>query len=499
LILGAEGPTYYASERKLQRDNTENVLACINEDGVRAVAMIREISHAGRAPKNDPAIYALALAASDGDEATKQAAYQATPVVCRTGTHRFQFDKDLKELGRNSASSGMKRDYGRWLSSFSIDNLALQLIKYRQREGDSRHWSVTDHTRLLYSRRPQLDPERAALLRWLLIRRQGRNPQSRYFGQVEFPHRLIEGFEKLQAESTGRRAALIIREYGLPREAVPTELLNSAEVWEALLEQMPMTAMIRNLATMTRVGVLHSLSNGTAKVIAELANSDRIRKARVHPIAILIALKTYAEGHGDKGKHTWAPVPQIIDALNEAFYLAFDNVESTGKSWLLGLDVSGSMSAGRVGGVNLTPAEAVAALSLVTARTEKRSLIYGFAHSFRDLGISPGMRLDQVLARTYALTFGGTDCALPMIYAEQKRLPVDVFMVMTDNETWAGNIHPVQALDSYNHRMGCRARLVVIGMTSTGFSIADPDRLDMLDVVGFDTAVPSLVREFALG
>ena len=44
------------------------------------------------------------------------------------------------------------------------------------------------------------------------------------------------------------------------------------------------------------------------------------------------------------------------------------------------------------------------------------------------------------------LPFGGTDCALPMLYATRKRLPVDAFVVMTDNETWAGNIHPVEAL-----------------------------------------------------
>jgi 60 kDa SS-A/Ro ribonucleoprotein len=498
LILGAEGATYYSDERKMQRENTGNLSACIKEDGVRAVGIIREISLAGRAPKNDPAIFALALAVVEGDEETRAAAYRAVSDVCRTGTHLFQFEKDLKELGRNSASSGMKSCYRRWLTELPIDKLALQLIKYRQREGDSRYWKVTDHSRLLYSHRPRLDPERAELLRWPLIRRQGENPRSKYFGKVEFPHPLIEGFERLQAESDPKRAAGLIREFELPREAVPTELLNSPEVWSALLERMPMTALIRNLATMTRVGILGPLSDGTVRVVDELGNADRIRKARVHPIAILMALKTYAQGHGDRGKHTWAPVPQIIDALDEAFYTAFDNVEPTNTNWLLGLDVSGSMSMGRVGGVNLTPAEAVAALSLVTAKVERKSQIFGFASTFRDLGISARMRLDQVLDRTSRMTFGGTDCALPMIYAEENRLPVDTFLVLTDNETWAGSIHPTQALDRYNHRMGRKARLVVVGMTSTGFSIADPNRNDMLDVVGFDSAVPTLIREFAL-
>ena len=74
------------------------------------------------------------------------------------------------------------------------------------------------------------------------------------------------------------------------------------------------------------------------------------------------------------------------------------------------------------------------------------------------------------------LPFGGTDCALPMLYASEKGLQVDAFVVMTDNETWAGNIHPVEALRDYRRKTGIPAKLVVVGMTSTGFSIADPER-----------------------
>ena len=71
-----------------------------------------------------------------------------------------------------------------------------------------------------------------------------------------------------------------------------------------------------------------------------------MRKARVHPIALLSALRTYAAGRGVRGKHTWTPVGQIVDALDAAFYTAFENVEPTGKRLLLALDVSGSMTSG---------------------------------------------------------------------------------------------------------------------------------------------------------
>jgi 60 kDa SS-A/Ro ribonucleoprotein len=83
-----------------------------------------------------------------------------------------------------------------------------------------------------------------------------------------------------------------------------------------------------------------------------------------------------------------------------------------------------------------------------------------------------------------------------MVGALKHRWAVDAFVVFTDNETWAGNIHPAQALRAYRERMGIAAKLVVVAMTSNGFSIADPDDAGMLDVVGFDTITPNVLAEF---
>ena len=42
LILGSEGGSYYATERKLTLDSAEAVLRCIDADGARVVARIVE-------------------------------------------------------------------------------------------------------------------------------------------------------------------------------------------------------------------------------------------------------------------------------------------------------------------------------------------------------------------------------------------------------------------------------------------------------------------------
>ena len=234
--------------------------------------------------------------------------------------------------------------------------------------------------------------------------------------------------------------------------------------------------------------------------------------------ALLAALRTYVAGHGVRGRNTWTPVTAIVDALDAAFYTAFENVEPTGKRLLLALDVSGSMMGGWVAGVpGLTPRDASAALALVTAATETRYEVVGFfagrggwksgrtsrwqglVDGLTPLAISPRQRLDDAVRKVSDLPFGGTDCALPMLYALDKEREIDVFVILTDSETWAGDIHPAQALADYRRASGIDARLVVVGMVSNAFSIADPNDPGQLDIVGFDTATPRLVSDFARG
>lgn len=115
------------------------------------------------------------------------------------------------------------------------------------------------------------------------------------------------------------------------------------------------------------------------------------------------------------------------------------------------------------------------------------------------LAISKRQRLDDVVRAVSGLGFGGTDCAPPMLTALHEREPVDAFVIYTDRETWFGHTHPVQALAAYRQKMGIAANLVVVGMTSNGFSIADPGDAGMLDVVGFDAAAPVVIADFVRG
>jgi len=495
LILGSEGGSYYASEKTLTKENAQGVIACIKKDGLETVRRIVDVSVNGRAPKNDPAIFALALCATFGDTQTKQAAADAVAKVCRIGTHLFQFAEAIEAL--RGWGRSVRRAVGGWYASKDPRDLSYQAIKYQQRNG----WSHRDLLRLSHPNFSE-DEVRNAVAHWMV---------KGWPGVGDEPHPTdallpIWAFERAKLAKTEQEIVRLIREYRLPREAIPTQFLNSPAVWEALLEDMPITALVRNLGKMTAIGLLGPLSNATNTALSHLGDADKLIRGRVHPLALLVALKTYAQGHGEKGSLTWSPVQSIVNALDAGFYTAFQAVRPTGKRWMMGLDVSGSMTSGQISGMTgITPRIGSAAMALITANVEQQHMFTGFTSGavggrnvggISELSISPRQRLDDVIRYMSGMPFGGTDCSLPMLYAMQRKLPVDVFAVFTDSETYAGRIQPVQALKQYRETMGIDAKLIVVGMVSSGFSIADPTDAGMLDVVGFDLAAPNIMSEF---
>jgi 60 kDa SS-A/Ro ribonucleoprotein len=498
LILGSDGGSYYATEQKLTLESAKAVENCIADDGPRAVRMIVEVSRDGRAPKNDPALVALAIALKKGDLGTRHAAADALTEVARIGTHMFHLAEYVKALGGWGRLTTAA--FARWYTQMPVDKLALQAIKYQSRDG----WAHGDLLRKCHPKTTEGQTARRAIFNWMVNGWES-------VGEEPHPDESLVKIWAFEKAKTARGAELrkLIEKYGLPHECVPNEAKGDPKVWAAMLPSMGITAIIRNLGKMTSVGLLAPMSAETKFVASRLRDVDMLRKGRVHPMSLLVAQRIYAQGHGDKGSLRWGANSKIIDALDEAFYLAFKAVEPTGKRHLLALDVSGSMESSQIAGMNLSAREGSAAMALVTMNVEENTELVAFtmgphrslwganSSGISPLPISARSRLDDATGYVSRLNAGGTDCALPMLHALQKKIPVDVFVIYTDNETWAGDIHPKVALETYRQRMGIGAKLVVVGMVANKFSIADQDDAGMLDVVGFDTNTPAVLADFA--
>lgn len=508
LILGTEGGTYYVNEKKLTQVTATKVLSLIKADGEAVVKRVVEISEGGRAPKNDPALYVLALAATFGDKDTKEYAYLALPRVARIGTHLFHFMEYRKALG-HLGGNGFKRALARWYNDKDADKLAYQVIKYQQRDG----WSHKDVLRLGHPK--PASPLHESIYRYAIKGRQ----HDLYKRPDDVPEALqqIWAFERIKSGISVQEMIALISAYRLPHECVPNEVKNKPEIWEALVPTMPLGALIRNLAKLSSLGLLTNTSIMTQYVAEKLVNTELIKKARLHPIAFLFALTTYVQGHGVKGSLTWDPCGKISDALSGGFLAAFGAVTPTNKSLCLGLDVSGSMGS-PVLNSHLSCRQAAAAMALVTMNVEPKYEILGFtsgaslrgnrilkstktgwgigSYGVSPLNISPKQRLDDIIRYVASLSFGGTDCALPILWATEHKVPIDAFCTFTDNESWAGPIHVTQALKNYQQKMGIDAKLIAVAMAANDYSVADASDPRQVDVVGFDSDTPHFISSF---
>jgi 60 kDa SS-A/Ro ribonucleoprotein len=487
LVLGTDGGTYYIGERELTRQNAAVVFEMARTDHRALINEILDVSLHGRAPKQNPTIFALAAAVSPEFVASavdrNYALTEVVPQVLRTGTHWLTFARYVEFFrGWGRALRGAVAHH---YTDTPLDRLAYDMVKYRQRDG----WSQRDLLRLSH---PKTDQDsRRALFDWAT---------SGATDLTSLPD-VVRAFRAVQALEPGSVSEVVrwVESSDLSWEALPDWALNEAKVWEALLANgaVPLNALRRQLPRLTRLGVIKPLSDRTTSIALRLMDAAELRRARVHPLQMLVAARTY--GSGVTQSTSFTPVPEITHALERGFYSAFGAIEPSNKRTMLCLDVSSSMTWGRISGMPINPAEGSAAMALVTAATEPRHHIMGFSDELKPLNIHAGMTLDQVIATTNAMSFGRTDCSLPMIYAAAKGLEVDTFVVYTDNETWAGWTHPHEALRGYRQRSRIDARLVVVGMAANIFTIADPSDTGMLDVVGFDTATPNIISDFSAG
>lgn len=291
------------------------------------------------------------------------------------------------------------------------------------------------------------------------------------------------------------------------REHLPTHLMSSPAIWTHLLKDMGLTALIRNLGKLSNIGVMASRRQ---EIIAMLGNEKQIRDSKLHPFAILVAMKVFQKGAGELGSMTWPVDSYIVTALSSTFIKSFGNIPKTGKRIMVALDVSGSMSmAYCAGSTSVSCRDGSVAMAMATVLAERdengqlspNTHVYSFTTVFKNVTgafSTPGLTLDQAIRGTNDV-FGGTDCAIPMTHATDKRIPIDAFIVYTDSETYAPTVHPQVALEQYRKTMGIDAKLIVVGMASNCLSIADPKDKNTLNLAGFDTSTPTIMSMFING
>jgi 60 kDa SS-A/Ro ribonucleoprotein len=493
LILGTDGGTYYVGEQKHTSQNIEFLRKFVADDLQTFLDVVTDVSVNGRAYRNSPAIFAISLALTEAPAEDKARVREVFGLVVRTSTHLFEAAEYVDNLG--GWGRAKRKAFAEWYEEKDADALAYQVVKYRQRNG----WTHRDVLRLSHAVPP------VNIASFVLDKPIVRTMDLRAGDNI------LTGFRSMQTAGSAKEVVSILGEYkNLPWETIPTQFLKDVNVWKTLFHngQLSGQALVRNITRLARIGAFKDL-NFAAEYATRLTNEEMIRKSRLHPINFLNASVVHKDGQIDRNgtfgyyyggarRKDWETSAVILDALDSGFTTSFKTITPAGKRTMVATDISGSMGQTALG-LDLSCAQVSAAMGMTIARSEPAYVIKGFSTSLIDLGITARTSLATAMKEVSNRNFGGTDCAAPMIWAEKNGMEIDTFVVLTDNETWAGRSHPFQALKSYRQKTGIDARLAVLGVAATDFTIADPSDRGMMDFCGFDSNAPRVLADFSAG
>ena len=406
LIIGSEGGNYYQTPQQVSSQCASCVLRMTRTPAnfKWLVDTIRQVSIEGRAAKHESTLLALATAIVFAPtQFDKTEALNAVNDCVRILTHMYMLIGYIKIFSKaghpNLASSasvvgsglgrGIRRVFGKYFYSRTGIEVANLVTKYQNREG----WTIKDVLTLIHINPKKMKDDGGRLAIDSIFKTKEdftpilagapttAEPTKILLSAIKEIHDIVLRTQAPAATATATsqteldRIIHLINSAGLCREHLPSQLFKHCRIWEALLlskgangkgKGMPITALIRNLGKLStaEIGIIDPNYNPdrtpsasfasantqwggvhpTEYIIRRLTNAHDIKYSRVHPYNILVAMMTYKKGSGDKGRLNWIPNVHILNALDHAFKLAFQNVTPTGKRIKIALDVSGSMS-----------------------------------------------------------------------------------------------------------------------------------------------------------
>ncbi|GED66993.1 60 kDa SS-A/Ro ribonucleoprotein [Brevibacillus reuszeri] len=316
--------------------------------------------------------------------------------VVRIPSDLSDFLTILKSMGRGEGGRAVKRQVNRFLTNIT----EYWALKYN---GRGRGYSLGD---VIATAHPKpIDLKQQALFRYL---------RGHEVNKALLPQ--IEAVEKLKQAQTEAEQIEWIHAGKLPYETVTSAIRPTKAIWEALLYQMPVFALLRHLQALTRAGVFAD-SDHLDYAVSRLTDRHALQKTKILPFQFARAF--------EQVEH-----PVLRDALREAVDLTFDNLPELGEKTAIFLDISGSMRG------DYLQIGSVFALALYK-KTKGNSIFWLFDTNVEDAKPS---RHDSILSQAEKIRArGGTDTGAPVRRLTREGKHVEQIIIITDEQQNSGS------------------------------------------------------------
>lgn len=204
---------------------------------------------------------------------------------------------------------------------------------------------------------------------------------------------------------------------------------NTAEVWEKLIDskKLPYMATLRNLRNIITCDEKGVSPEHIDKVAKFISDKERVKKSRQFPFRFLSAYKEI-----EKTSSPYAT--KILDALEEALEVSFENIPHLPGTTFIASDVSGSMSWSSISKrSSIVPAEVGLVLSAGLHKFTDNSIFGLFAEQWKVVQLSKKSSILQNVQRLSQIDVGGSTNGWKAIrYLNQNKTFVDRIFVFTD-------------------------------------------------------------------
>lgn len=349
----------------------------------------------------------------------------------------------LEGQGRGQGGRAVKRQVARFLNNVS----EYWAIKYN---GRGRGYSLGDIVKTVHPK-PISDTQKA-IFAYLV---------GKEYDKTQVPQ--ISAYEALKKTTDVKEQIALIHEGKLPHEVVTGVVKPTKEIWNAILQQMPIFALLRNLNTLDRAGVL---DENREYITSVLNNPERLTKSKILPFRFVSAFQEVSK-------------PWVKDVLRQSVELTFDNLpEIPGKTAVF-LDVSGSMKG------EYLQIGSVFAVALYK-KTKGNGIFWTFDTRVYDP--QPSM-YDSILTQAERIKAGGgTDTGAPVEKLRKDNIYVDNIIIITDEQQNTGSPF-YKELEKYRRSINPNTKAFVIDIAPYRSAMIPPTDKNAHYIYGWSETV----------
>ena len=407
LMCNTISNTFYVGEDKLAKETDETfraILASDTEFFAKAIVHARNVGCVRLAP-----IVGLVYLSTAGKE-HRAHFHNAFAQTIRTPHDLATFVQWSRRAGiRKGLGQGLKATVNVWLNGLT----EYHAIKYPLESGKE-GFSLRDIIRV--TRPVPKDDRQKAIFRWIVK------------GELEgetLPQ--ITAFEKLKKATSKDEIRQLIENGRIPHEVATGIVKPDTATWVFIMHQMPHFALLRNLNTLSRHGVLKNDEN-VAFVVSKLTDEKGVKFSKVLPFRYFEALQAYVEaGNADN---------RIVGALGKALELSFVNVPEIEGRVLIGVDTSDSMTSAIGGKSKARYIDVAAIFAAALFKKSARVEVMPFDTTVHNFGFNQSDSILSIAKGLSSYGGGGTDVGSFVRKANSKRSEFDVVIGVTDNMEW---------------------------------------------------------------